>query len=139
MLRRCSTHSYSSSSLERPLRIDSDVEEEESCHVLNLLSSFSTLVVVGCDLEGKLIDRTWYLLDMAVVVALLSFLCFSETLELLWSSIFYVSPIYRRACIEREENIDKYHFIQCEEHVTPVWATLQVRFTCHIFGQHHLQ
>ena len=77
MLRRSSTHSYKSSSLDRPLQIDSDGEEDQA---LNLLSSSSTLVVVGCDLEGKLIDRAWYLFAMVVIVVdvLLLLLCFSE-------------------------------------------------------------
>jgi len=66
MLRRSSKQMYKSSSNERPVWIDFDVDiVDVPSQVLIFLSSSSTLTVLGWDLEGKLIERSlWYLFAM---------------------------------------------------------------------------
>lgn len=67
MLNRSFTSLYKSSSPDRPMKIDPDVEVDDASQVLSLFSSSWTLRVVGWDLEGRLTDLTWYLLAMAVL------------------------------------------------------------------------
>lgn len=60
--------------------MDSEVDVNVPSHVFSLLSSSSTLMVLGCDLQGKLIERTWYLSAMVIFF-------FSSTEALFWDAL----------------------------------------------------
>ncbi|WVZ23096.1 hypothetical protein V8G54_001640 [Vigna mungo] len=63
-LKRSSMHLYNSERPDRPQQIFSTfgVEDDDASNDLSLLSSSSLLAVLGCDLVGKLMDLTPYLL-----------------------------------------------------------------------------
>ncbi|KAK3018061.1 hypothetical protein RJ639_005186 [Escallonia herrerae] len=69
-LRRSSMHLYNSSIPDRPVRIVSAVESDDTSRVLSLFSSSLILRVLGWDLEGKLIDRMWCLVLVFEEVAI---------------------------------------------------------------------
>jgi len=73
MLRRFSTQIYKSDSKDKPLPIDFDVDVEVASQVLNLLSSSSTLIMLGWDPVGKLFERTWNLFAMVTLFVFFSF------------------------------------------------------------------
>ena len=68
--RSSSKHLYNSCSPDRPLQIVSNVDVDDASNVLSLLSSSWILRVVGCDLEGKLIDLTWHRLAIVPLLSL---------------------------------------------------------------------
>ena len=49
------------------IQIVSGIDLDDVSHDLSLLSSCWILRVVGCDLEGNLIDLTWYMLAIISV------------------------------------------------------------------------
>jgi len=61
MLRRSSKERYKSWSKDRPVWMDSEEGVDVPSQVFSLLNSSSTLMVLGWDLEGKLMQRTLYL------------------------------------------------------------------------------
>jgi len=84
MFRRSSNEIYKSDSKDKPVPIDFEVDVEVASQVLRLLSSSSTLLMLGWDPVGKLFERTWNLFAMVTL-----FYCVLSQRKL---NVFLLSP-----------------------------------------------
>lgn len=151
IFRRSSKYMYNSSSPERLLQIDPDVNNNlaDSSNDLTLLNSSSILMVLGWDLEGKLIHLTWYLL--AMMMRWFYQLNDSLFIGTHWRSININKSLYSNAmmsmCIKSEDStecgslvkmVTNIASIMCNFFINLVWH-LQTNLTSARNSKHHLR